>query len=138
MFYTSPPPPGHQSHPIHPSTSIKDVFFSQKIFSQNWRFGQKEVPGSLRSHSWAVLLPHKVQHISFGQNRYIDDKISSWTLRMQYLYSDDVQEEDQPEAGGRSLFLRQQRHPPHLRHHGLVVSGDFSILFVCLVGFFRC
>merc|ERR1712032_1033778 len=51
----------------------------------------KEVPGSLRSHSWAVLLPHK--------------------------------EEDQPEAGGRSLFLRQQRHSPHLCHHGLVVSG---------------
>merc|ERR1712210_95454 len=29
---------------------------------QNWRFGQKEVPGSLRSHSWAVLLPHKEEN----------------------------------------------------------------------------
>jgi len=27
---------------------------------QDWRFGQKEVPGSLRSHSWTVLLPHQV------------------------------------------------------------------------------
>merc|ERR1711974_312802 len=32
-------------------------------------------------------------------------------------------EEDQPEAGGRALLLCQQRHPPHLRHHGLSVSG---------------
>merc|ERR1712183_793815 len=51
----------------------------------------KEVPGSLGSHSWTVLLPHK--------------------------------EEDQPEAGGRALLLCQQRHPPHLRHHGLSVPG---------------
>merc|ERR1711971_751951 len=51
----------------------------------------KEVPGSLRSHSWTVLLPHK--------------------------------EEDQPETRGCSLFLRQQRHSSHIRHHGLVVSG---------------
>ena len=34
------------------------------------------------------------------------------------------QEENQPEAGGRPLLLRQQRDPPHLRHHGLVVPGD--------------
>merc|ERR1712181_85735 len=32
------------------------------------------------------------------------------------------QEENQPEAGRCSLFLRQQRHSPHLCHHGLVVS----------------
>merc|ERR1712073_131173 len=32
-------------------------------------------------------------------------------------------EEDQPEAGGRSLLLCQQRDPPYLRHHGLTVPG---------------
>ena len=30
------------------------------MFTQDWRSGQKEVPGSLRSHSWTVLLPHQV------------------------------------------------------------------------------
>merc|ERR1712243_336245 len=58
---------------------------------QNWRFGQKEVPGSLRSHSRTVLLPHK--------------------------------EENQPGARGRPLLLCQQRHPPHLCHHGFLVPG---------------
>merc|ERR1712048_963842 len=33
------------------------------------------------------------------------------------------QEEDQSPTRGRSLLLCQQRHPPHLRHYGVVVSG---------------
>merc|ERR1712062_341893 len=33
------------------------------------------------------------------------------------------QEEDQSPTRGRSLLLCQQRHPPHLRHHGVAVSG---------------
>ena len=36
------------------------------MFSQDWRSGQKEVPGSLRSHSWTVLLPHQVLHCVQG------------------------------------------------------------------------
>merc|ERR1712024_411068 len=33
------------------------------------------------------------------------------------------QEEDQSPTRGRPVLLCQQRHPPHLRHHGVVVSG---------------
>merc|ERR1711902_315401 len=33
------------------------------------------------------------------------------------------QEKDQSPTRGRSLLLCQQRHPPHLRHYGVTVSG---------------
>ena len=38
-------------------------------------------------------------------------------------------EENQPQAGGCSLLLRQQRDPSHLRHHGLAVPGDPLFLY---------
>merc|ERR1712072_790123 len=38
------------------------TFISAIHLFQNWRFGQKEVPGSLRSHSWTVLLPHQEEN----------------------------------------------------------------------------
>merc|ERR1711971_349193 len=51
-------------------------------------------------------------------------KRSTWFPQISQLdNSTPHKEEDQPEARGCSLFLRQQCHSPHLRHHGLVVSG---------------
>ena len=44
-------------------------------------------------------------------------------------------EEDQPQARGRSLLLRQQRDPPYLRHHGLPVPGNAIIMSVVLATF---
>ena len=51
------------------------------MFSQDWRSGQKEVPGSLRSHSWTVLLPHQVVHCVQGSLITESSKSTTWNPR---------------------------------------------------------
>ena len=40
-------------------------------------------------------------------------------------------EENQPQAGGCSLLLRQQRDSPYLCHHGLPVPGNVILPLCC-------
>lgn len=114
MFYTSPHHQGInliQSILLHPSK----MFFSHKRFSP--RIGDLDkkkylVPSDLTVGQFYFL-------IRFNNSLWKElSWIVSWISSLIY------QEENQPEAGGRPLLLRQQRHPPHLRHHGLVVPGD--------------
>ena len=112
-------------HPHHQGINLIQSTLPSKMFSFHKRFSPRI--GDLDKKKYLVPSDLTVGQfyflIRFNNSLWKElSWIVSWISSLIY------QEENQPEAGGRPLLLRQQHLPAHLRHHGSPLPGILDML----------